>query len=54
MSYDPYDSNGNATSFNNSSYETGKIPSADAPRSKDVDEETLQFCASGLKKSEKH
>ena len=43
-SYSAYDSNGNATSYYNSSYDTGYIPSPNAPRIKDVEAERLEFC----------
>ena len=41
--YSPYDSNGNATSYNNSSYQSGKAPSPDAPRIEDVSPTSI-FC----------
>ena len=45
--YTAYDNNGNATSYYNSSYDTGYIPSPDAPRIKDVDEGNLENCGKG-------
>ena len=43
-SYSAYDSNGNATSYYNSNYDTGYIPSPDAPRIWDVDAANLENC----------
>ena len=42
--YSPYDSNGNVYSYYNSSYDTGKIPSPDSPRVKDVDPGNVEYC----------
>ena len=42
--YSPYDSHGNVYSYYNSSYDTGYIPSPNAPRIKDVEAERLEFC----------
>ena len=43
--YSPYNSNGNATSYFNSSYQSGKAPSPDAPRSEDVTGDSVQYCS---------
>ncbi len=43
--YSPYDSNGNATSYNNSSYQSGKAPSPDAPRIEDVTADSVYYCS---------
>ena len=43
--YSPYDSNGNATSYNNSSYQSGKAPSPDAPRIEDVSADSVYYCS---------
>ena len=48
--YSPYDSHGNVYSYYNSSYDTGKIPSPDAPRIKDVDAGNLEYCEKGKEK----
>ena len=39
---------GNVYSYYNSSYDTGKVPSADAPRIKDVDPASEYYCEKGL------
>ena len=41
--YSPYNSNGNATSYFNSSYQSGKAPSPDAPRIEDVTGDSVQY-----------
>ena len=46
--YSPYDSHGNVYSYYNSSYDTGYIPSPDAPRIKDVDAGNLENCGKGM------
>ena len=43
--YTPYNSNGNATSYFNSSYQSGKAPSPDAPRIEDVTGDSVQYCS---------
>ena len=43
--YSPYDSNGNATSYFNSSYQSGKAPSPDAPRIEDVTADSVYYCS---------
>lgn len=43
--YSPYDSNGNATSYYNSSYQTGKISSPDAPRIEELNEQQAYYCS---------
>ena len=43
--YSPYNSNGNATSYFNSSYQSGKAPSPDAPRIEDVTGDSVQYCS---------
>lgn len=45
--YSPYNSNGSATSYYNSSYQSGKAPSPDAPRIEDVDGGTTKICENG-------
>ena len=50
--YSPYDSNGNAYSYYNSSYDTGKIPSPDSPRVKDVDPGNVEYCEKQESKAE--
>ena len=45
--YSPYNSNGNATSYFNSSYQSGKAPSSDSPRIEDVDGGTTKICENG-------
>ena len=50
--YSPYDSNGNVYSYYNSSYDTGKIPSADSPRVKDVDPGNVYYCEKQESKAE--
>lgn len=47
--YMPYDSNGNATSYYNSSRQTGKTPSPDAPRVEDVSSSDEYYCDVGNK-----
>ena len=42
--YAPYDINDNATSYYNSSRQTGKTPSPDAPRVEDVVAEAIEYC----------
>ena len=42
--YSPYDSHGNVYSYYNSSYDTGKIPTPDAPRIEDVDAASVYYC----------
>ena len=42
--YAPYDINGNATSYYNSSRQEGKTPSPDAPRVEDVSGEAAYYC----------
>ena len=43
--YSPYNSNGNATSYFNSSYQSGKAPSPDAPRIEDVTADSVYYCS---------
>ena len=43
--YTPYNSNGNATSNFNSSYQSGKAPSPDAPRIEDVSADSVYYCS---------
>ena len=43
--YSPYDSNGNTTSYNNSSYQSGKAPSPDAPRIEELNEQQAYYCS---------
>ena len=43
--YSPYNSNGNATSYFNSSYQSGKAPSPDAPRIEDVTGDSVYYCS---------
>ena len=47
--YSPYDSHGNVYSYYNSSYDTGKIPSPDAPRIEDIDADSVFYCGNTLK-----
>lgn len=42
--YTPYDSNGNAYSYFNSSRQAGKTPSPDAPRVEDVSGDATYYC----------
>lgn len=49
--YSPYDSHGNVYSYYNSSYDTGKIPSPDAPRIRDVDADSIHDCESSPKET---
>ena len=42
--YTPYDSNGNPYSYFNSSRQTGKTPSPDAPRVEDVSGDAAYYC----------
>ena len=48
--YSPYDSHGNVYSYYNSSYDTGKIPTPDAPRIEDVDAASVYYCEKGKEK----
>ena len=43
--YSPYNSNGNATSYFNSSYQTGKTPSPGAPRIEELNEQLAYYCS---------
>ena len=43
--YSPYNSNGNATSYFNSSYQSGKAPSPDAPRIEELNEQQAYYCS---------
>ena len=45
--YSPYDAHGNVYSYYNSSYDTGKIPSPDAPRIEDIDAASVYYCEKG-------
>ena len=49
--YSPYDSHGNVYSYYNSSYDTGHIPSPNAPRIMDVDAANLENCGKGEENS---
>ena len=48
--YSPYDAHGNVYSYYNSSYDTGKIPTPDAPRIEDVDAASVYYCEKGKEK----